>query len=220
MKILKSNHPIKPSFEIENQHTNYVIAGIDEAGRGSLVGPVIAAAVILNRSKIIDGIDDSKRLSISKREYIYNQIISNHTYSIGSASVEEIDKFNILEATKLAMRRAFEGLSLKPQLLLIDGNATFNSDVRSITVVEGDKKSYSIAAASIIAKVSRDQLMQKISKNFPHYEWDKNKGYGTKKHMELILQHGPTPEHRQKFIRNIHNTQYELFNNFQSKTQE
>ena len=188
-----------PNLLIELQYPSQIIAGIDEAGRGPLAGPVVAAAVIIN-DVIIDGINDSKKLSASKREKLYDMITANYTFGMGEASVEEIDAINILEATKLACIRAEENLSTKPHIVLVDGNMKF-ADSRYKSIIKGDNLSISIAAASILAKVHRDRMMLALSKEYPQYLWHKNSGYGTAMHIDAIRVHGPTRHHRVKFIR-------------------
>ncbi len=202
-----------PDFSLENQIKNserdnfpetILIAGVDEVGRGPLAGVVVAAAVIFeNENELPSGINDSKKLSGSKRENLYDAIIKTSHYGIGMASVEEIDKINILNASKLAMIRAVSNLPVKPHYILVDGNQPpdFNnlSKDKIIAIVKGDSKSISIAAASIIAKVTRDRLMTEISKDYPQYNWQKNAGYGTKEHLSAIKQYGITIHHRKSF---------------------
>ncbi len=187
-----------PDLSIEKTWPNTIIAGVDEAGRGPLMGPVFACAVIIDQNKIIDGIKDSKKLSPSKREKLYDAITSQYEYAIGIAESYEIDELNILEATKLACKRAVASLKTIPKIVLVDGNMKFQ-DSRFKSIIKGDDISLSIAAASIIAKVSRDKLINNLSLEFPDYEWDKNKGYGTKKHIEAIKKFGLTIHHRKSF---------------------
>ena len=177
-----------------------LIAGVDEVGRGSLVGPVYAAAVILNKKINKKKLKDSKKLTKEKRENLYKYIKKNSLWSIGSASTKEIEKLNILNASLLAMTRAIKKLKQKPRLVLIDGNKIpkiNNYNLRNI--IKGDEKIPEISAASIIAKVSRDRLVSKMSKNFIEYSWDKNCGYGTKDHLKAIKKFGVTKHHRKKF---------------------
>ena len=187
----------QPNFEIENSYLMQA-AGVDESGRGSLIGPVIAAAVILDRANILDGINDSKLLSCKKREILYAHLTQNHLWSTGSASVEEIEELNILNATKLACNRAVEALSITPEIVLVDGNMKFH-DTRFISIVKGDQKSISIAAASIIAKVTRDRIARELHEEFPDYGWQQNKGYGTLSHRNAIKEYGISKYHRRSF---------------------
>ena len=182
-----------------------LVCGVDEAGRGPLMGPVCAAAVILPEGVEIAGLNDSKKLSEKKREALFPEIIEKATaYSVAFASVEEIEKFNILEATYMAMNRAIEGLSVPADYALIDGNRVpRNIKIPCETVVKGDAKSQSIAAASILAKVSRDRLMEEYDREYPQYLFLKHKGYGTAEHIALIKEYGPCPLHRQSFLKNI-----------------
>lgn len=178
------------------------VCGVDEAGRGPLCGPVVAAACILPVGLYIEGLNDSKKLTAKKREAIFDKIIENAlAYSIAEASVEEIDELNILEADMLAMRRAIEGLSIKADYALIDGNVSHGFPIPTMTVIHGDATSPSIAAASILAKVTRDRMCEEMDKQYPMYGIAKHKGYGTKQHMEALREHGPSPIHRKKFIR-------------------
>lgn len=175
------------------------IIGVDEVGRGPLAGPVISAAIILNKEMIPEGINDSKKLSKKKREVINEELISQHSFAIGIASVEEIDKINILQASLLAMKRAVLNLNIKPQTILIDGNKLPDLEYNMYPIIKGDSKSISIAAASIIAKVYRDKLMQDLSLQYPGYYWEKNSGYGTKQHLLALNNLGVTPIHRKSF---------------------
>ena len=178
-----------------------VICGVDEAGRGPLAGPVVAAACILPDDLIIDGLDDSKKLTEKKREKIFDVIIEKALdYSVASASVEEIEEINILNAAMLAMKRAIDGLSIKPDLALIDGNTSRGFTVPTKTVVHGDAISQSIAAASILAKVTRDRLCYEYDKEYPEYGFAKHKGYGTKLHTDALKKYGITPIHRPSFL--------------------
>lgn len=181
-----------------------VICGIDEAGRGPLAGPVYAAAVILPFGLEIDGLNDSKKLSEKKREQLFDIICEKAvSYSIGIATEREIDEINILQATFLAMRRAVDGLDVKPDYALIDGNQHPNLSIPDETVVKGDGKSMSIAAASILAKVSRDRFMLEKAKEYPEYCFEKHKGYGTKLHYEMIEKYGVSDIHRKSFLKKI-----------------
>lgn len=184
-------------YRIENNIT--FIAGVDEAGRGPLAGPVVAAAVILNPKVNLLLVDDSKKLSKKKRELALNEIKDNSlAISIGIASPEEIDKLNILEATKLAMIRALNNLTIKPELVLID-HVKINYHLKTISITKGDQLSLSIAAASIVAKTYRDNLMDEYHTKYPEYGFNKHAGYPTKKHLDAIKLHGITPIHRKTF---------------------
>ena len=176
------------------------ICGIDEAGRGPLCGPVVAAAVILPKDKCIEGVNDSKKLSEKKREKLYDDIIENAVaYGIGMSDVSVIEEVNILNATKLAMKKAIENLKIKPDYVLIDGNQMIDIDIKGETVVSGDARSESIAAASILAKVTRDRMLVEYDKKYPEYGFAKHKGYGTKAHIEAIGKYGLTDIHRPSF---------------------
>lgn len=180
------------------------ICGVDEAGRGPLAGPVCAAAVILPPGKLIEGVNDSKKLTEKKREALFEVIKQEATsYSIAFASVEEIEEINILNATMLAMKRAVEGLSVPADYAMIDGNRTPDLSVPCEAIVKGDAKSLSIACASVLAKVSRDRLLYEYAKEYPQYHFDKHKGYGTKAHVEALREYGPCPYHRRSFLKKI-----------------
>jgi ribonuclease HII len=182
-----------------------LIAGIDEAGRGPLAGPVVAAAVILNPGDIPAGIDDSKKVPEAKREILFDEIKSRAVaVGVGSASVEEIETVNILQATFLAMRRAAEALAPQASYALIDGRDVPPLPCPGEAIVKGDGKALSIAAASIIAKVTRDRILRALDREFPGYGWAKNKGYGSKMHMDAILRLGITPHHRRSFVHPHH----------------
>jgi ribonuclease HII len=179
---------------------NKIIAGVDEVGRGSLIGPVYAAAVILNKTINKRLLKDSKSLTKDKRKKLYKYIKKNSIWAIGQASVKEIEKINILHASLLAMRRAITKLKKKPSLVLIDGNKLPNlKNYKLKYVIKGDQKIPSISAASIIAKVSRDKFITKLSKQFNNYGWDTNSGYGTKEHLRAINKFGITKYHRKTF---------------------
>ncbi|MBQ5565673.1 MAG: ribonuclease HII [Clostridia bacterium] len=181
------------------------ICGVDEAGRGPLAGPVCAAAVILPKDLIIEGVNDSKKLSEKKREQLFDVIKEQASaYSVGWASVEEIEDINILRAAMLAMKRAVEGLSKKADFAYIDGNKTPDLKIPCEAVVKGDAKVMSIAAASILAKVSRDRLMLQYAEEYPQYGFEKHKGYGTKAHIEAVLEYGSCPIHRESFLKKIY----------------
>lgn len=181
------------------------VCGVDEAGRGTLAGPVCAAAVILPEGVIIDGVNDSKKLSEKKRESLFDVIREQAlSYSIAYATVDEIEEINILNATMLAMRRAIDGLDIKADYAMIDGNKIPPIDIDAECIVKGDAKSMSIACASILAKVSRDRLLYKCAEEYPMYGFDKHKGYGTKVHREAILKYGPCPYHRKSFLKKLY----------------
>ena len=197
-----------PDFLLEKQANSKgfkFVCGVDEAGRGPLAGPVCAAAVILPIDTEIKGLNDSKKLSEKKREELFPLIIEKAIgYSIAFASVEEIEEHNILNATYLAMNRAIEGLKVPADFALIDGNRVPTGiKVPCQTVVKGDSKSMSVAAASVLAKVTRDRLMLEIDKAYPQYNFKKHKGYGTKEHTDLILQYGVSPVHRPSFLKKL-----------------
>ena len=196
----------KSLFEYDSAVRNdfHVICGIDEAGRGPLAGDVYAAAVIFDGDVFIEGLNDSKKLSEKKREQLYDEIIAKaKAHCVATASVEEIDRVNILQATFLAMKRAYEGLGMSADIALIDGNRLPMLDCQMQTVVKGDSLSASIAAASILAKVSRDRYMKQLAEEYPQYQFEKHKGYGTKLHTELILKHGASPVHRKSFLKKL-----------------
>lgn len=181
------------------------LCGVDEAGRGPLAGPVCAAAVILPRGLVIEGLNDSKKLSGKKRESLYDEIVEKAVaYGIAFASVEEIEEKNILEATFLAMNRAIEKLAVRPALALIDGNRDKGITVPARCVIGGDGKCADIAAASILAKVTRDRYMLQLAGQYPQYGFDKHKGYGTAAHYAAIREYGPSPVHRMSFLRKMH----------------
>lgn len=194
-----------PSLEFEEnkyQEGFTAVCGCDEAGRGPLCGPVVAAAVILPRGLIIEGLDDSKKLTEKKREKLFDVIKEKAlAYCIAEASPEEIDEINILNASMLAMNRAVEGLSVKADFALIDGNCSRGFNIPTETVVKGDSKSYSIAAASVLAKVTRDRGCIELDRLYPEYGIAKHKGYPTKDHMDAVRMHGPSPIHRKSFLK-------------------
>lgn len=192
-------------FEKQARDRGYsAVCGVDEAGRGPLAGPVYAAAVILPPNTLIEGVNDSKKLSEKKREALFDVIRETAlSYCVACASVEEIDQFNILNATYLAMQRAVEGLSPTPDMVLVDGNRLPVLPMDAQAIVKGDSLSMSIAAASILAKVSRDRLMRQLSQQYPEYQLEKHKGYGTKLHIQLIQQYGPSAIHRKTFLKKI-----------------
>lgn len=183
-----------------------LLAGVDEAGRGPIAGPVVAAAVIFDKKTFHSKINDSKKLKETTREELFYWIIENCiSYGIGIIDHEEIDKINILQASLKAMRIAVEQLNPKPHICLIDGNKSFNSKIKTKTVVKGDAKSFSIAAASIIAKVTRDRIMKDLSKIYPQYYWDQNKGYATRAHIKAVKVNGISELHRKTFLSRILN---------------
>ena len=185
-----------------------LVAGVDEAGRGPLAGPVVAAAVILNRAKIPKGLNDSKQLDAETRDELFSHIMfSAIAVGVGEATVDEIDLINIRQATHMAMARAVRALVFQPAFALVDGNDAPALPCPCDTIVEGDAKSVSIAAASIIAKVTRDRMMAVLHQTHPDYGWLKNKGYGTPQHLLALTQHGPTPHHRRSFAP-VHNILY------------
>lgn len=191
-------------FDAEARKRYPVICGVDEAGRGPLAGDVYAAAVIFDPDTIIDGIDDSKKLSAKRREHLYDIIVSKaRAYCVASASVEEIEKLNILGAAMLAMKRAVDGLEVSVDAALVDGNRKPELSCEVCTVVKGDGLSQSIAAASILAKVSRDRYMRELDKLYPEYCFSKHNGYPTKLHYELIKKYGISPVHRKSFLKNL-----------------
>ena len=175
------------------------MAGIDEAGRGPWAGPVVAAAVILDAARIPVGLDDSKKLKAARREALLEEIHATARVGIGTAEVAEIDRLNILQATFLAMRRALDDLGEVPELALVDGNRPPKLPCRVQCVVKGDATSFSIAAASIVAKVTRDRIMAGLAADFPGYGWESNAGYGTPDHQEALRRLGVTPHHRKSF---------------------
>ena len=196
---------LKNMLEIEDslyaKGYNFV-CGMDEAGRGPLCGPVVAAAVILPKDECIEGVNDSKKLSEKKREKLYDDIMQKAVaVGVGIGDVELIEEVNILNATKIAMKRALENLEIKPDYVLIDGNQMIDINIPGQTVISGDAKSESIAAASIIAKVTRDRMLIEWDKDYPEYGFAKHKGYGTKMHTEAIAKYGLTPIHRPSFCK-------------------
>ena len=187
-----------PDFRLEREHGG-LVAGVDEAGRGPLAGPVVAGAAILDPAAIPDGLDDSKRLSAAARETLFAALQSAARIGIGIATVEEIDRINILQATMLAMRRAVDALPVTPDLALIDGNRAPDLACLARTVVKGDATSLSIAAGSICAKVTRDRIMAELAGAHPGYGWERNAGYGTAEHRTAMSRLGLTDHHRRSF---------------------
>lgn len=193
-------------YEFDNEIRNRfpIVCGIDEAGRGPLAGDVYAAAVIFAPDTVIEGINDSKKLSEKKREKLFDEICEKAlAYCITTASVEEIEQINILNAAMLAMKRAYEGLGVKCDLAMIDGNKSPDVNAKTLTVVKGDASSQSIAAASILAKVARDRYMLELDKQYPQYQFAKHKGYGTKLHYQMIKEYGISEVHRPSFLKNL-----------------
>ncbi len=179
-----------------------IVCGVDEAGRGPLAGDVYAAAVVFDRDTVIEGINDSKKLSEKKREMLFDKIISKaKAYCIARATVEEIEALNILNASMLAMKRAVEGLDTEPDIVLVDGNKTPDINQKSAAIVKGDATSQSIAAASILAKVARDKYMKELAEKYPQYQFEKHKGYGTKLHYEMLDKYGISEVHRPSFLK-------------------
>ncbi len=192
------------AFDSELRAQHGVICGVDEAGRGPLCGPVCVAAVILNEANPIDGINDSKKLSEKKREALYTRIIENAvSYQVVFVEPAVIDEINILQATMLGMKNAIEGLSFVPSLALIDGNRCPNTAIPTKYVIKGDAHSASIAAASILAKVTRDRYMQQLALEYPQYQLEKHKGYPTKLHYALLQQYGIQSFYRKSFLKNM-----------------
>lgn len=189
----------------EKDFKENLIAGIDEAGRGPLAGPLVCACVIMPKTDLIEDIDDSKKLSAKKRECLFDKITEKAiAYSIIEIDEKTIDEINILNATKLGMKKALEGLSIVPELVLTDA-VRIETDIPQQNIIHGDGLSYNIAAASILAKVYRDRLMQKLSISYPQYLFAQHKGYGTKQHIENLKKYGPCPHHRKTFIKNFGN---------------
>ena len=193
---------MKATFEleaIELELNGGPIAGVDEAGRGPLAGPVVAAAVVLDPAFISDGIADSKALDAKSRQSVYQAIVATARVGIGVAGVDRIDSDNILNASLWAMAQAVARLDCRPRLVLVDGNKVPNVECSTRAIVQGDAKCLSIAAASIVAKVVRDAMMAELARDYPHYGFDRHKGYGTREHHEAIARHGVTPHHRRSF---------------------
>ena len=191
-------------FELPYRKERFPLCGIDEAGRGPLCGPVVAGAVILPDGFDVSALNDSKKLSESKREALYESIVSSCDWGVGIATAEEIDAYNILNATYLAMCRAAEGLKQAPNFALIDGNRIPKGlQIPAEAVVKGDAKCPSISAASVIAKVTRDRIMKQLALQYPQYELEKHKGYPTKEHYRKLLEHGIAPIYRKSFLKNL-----------------
>ena len=189
-------------FDFDKNFSVNFIAGVDEAGRGPLAGPVVAACCMLPLDRMIDGINDSKKLSEAKRERLYGEITSSGVYKISIIPHDVIDEINILRATKRAMTECIESMSVKPELVLIDA-VQLNVSVPVKSIIKGDAQSYNIAAASVLAKVTRDRIMREYDLIYPQYGFAKNKGYGTAEHIAALKKFGPCPIHRKTFIKNF-----------------
>ena len=190
-------------LDFEKDFKESLIAGIDEAGRGPLAGPLVCACVIMPKTDLIEGINDSKKLSPKKREELFEQIVQTAlAYSIIEIDEKTIDELNILNATKLGMKKALEALAVKPEIVFTDA-VQIETDLPQKNIIHGDGLSYNIAAASILAKVHRDRLMQKLSLQYPQYQFAQHKGYGTKLHIEKLKEFGPCPLHRKSFLKNF-----------------
>jgi ribonuclease HII len=200
----------EPDYEFERDAPAQPVCGVDEAGRGPWAGPVVAGAAIINPTCVPVGLNDSKKLSAMRREVLFEQLLRCAETGVGIATVEEIDRLNILNATYLAMRRAVAALPRSPAFALIDGNK-IPSDLPcpALAIVKGDGRSLSIAAASIMAKVTRDRLMTELSREWPGYGWERNAGYGVKAHAAALLELGVTPHHRRSF-KPIHKILYQV----------
>ena len=200
-EITRLDNMLKIEHEL-NKKGYELVGGVDEAGRGPLCGPVVAAAVILPKDAHIEGVNDSKKLTEKRREKLYDDIMQNAiSVGVGVSDVDIIEEVNILNATKKAMLQAISNLKVNPEYVLVDGNQKIDTDIPLETVVKGDSKSESIAAASIIAKVTRDRLLIEYDKKYPEYGFAKHKGYGTKAHIEAIKKYGLTPIHRPSFCK-------------------
>lgn len=190
--------------QLARKYTNHVICGIDEVGRGPLAGPVVTAAVILRPDEDLLYINDSKKLSSEKREWLYEEIINRAIdYAVGIVNVDRIDEVNILNATYEAMQSAIQQLKIKPDVIFVDAVHIPGVSIKQESIIKGDEKCYSIAAASIIAKVTRDRMMTQYEELFPQYQFSQHKGYGTKDHIEAIKKYGPCELHRRTFIKNF-----------------
>ena len=197
---MRSKKPLPLEQKTLNWESAGLMAGVDEAGRGPLAGPVVAAAVILDDLQPIIGLNDSKKLSAKRREQLFDEIRARALcFSIAEATVQEIDQLNILQATMLAMKRAVEGLRLKPQMVLVDGNRLPTLDILAEAIVQGDALVPAISAASILAKVHRDRLCEDLHERYPVYGFDQHKGYGTAQHLAALQAHGPANCHRMTF---------------------
>lgn len=193
------------AFDSEFRRTHKMICGVDEAGRGCLAGEVFAGAVIFDETAYIENLNDSKKLSAKQRDILFNEVVSKCIcYCVATATVDEIEKLNILNASMLAMKRAVEGLKIKPDLVLVDGNKTPILDFPVKSIIKGDGKSFSIAGASILAKVSRDRYMLDMANIYPQYDFDKHKGYGTKLHYQKLTEFGECEIHRPSFLKKFY----------------
>lgn len=202
-KVWNADEKLRIERELIQNGAKY-IAGVDEVGRGPLAGPVVCAAVIMPLDDLVVGVDDSKKLSAKKREQLAKEIMQKALcYTIIEIDEKTIDDVNILQATRLGMKRAIESLEITPDIVLTDGNMTIDITHKQKSVVHGDALSYSIGAASIIAKVHRDNLMDEYAKTYPHYAFEKNKGYGTAEHIQGIKEYGLCPIHRKTFTKNF-----------------
>lgn len=204
-KIWNAEEKLQYERALQAKGCKYIV-GVDEVGRGPLAGPVVCAAVVmpLDEADLIVGVDDSKKVSIKKREELAEKIKEKAiAYTVYEVSAQDIDKINILQATRLGMKRAVEGLSVTPDVVLTDGNMTLDIDFPQTSIVKGDALSYSIGAASIVAKVHRDALMDEYAKIYPAYAFDSNKGYGTAAHIQAIKEQGLCPIHRRTFTKNF-----------------
>lgn len=203
-EILRLQELKKMEEDLYEHGTNY-ICGIDEAGRGPLAGPVVVASVIMPRDSMIEGVNDSKKVSEKKREKLYDEIIANAiSYSVGIVDQKEIDRINILNATKQGLTTAVKGLEVKPDIILVDALKGIDTcSIPYLSIIKGDAKCYSIAAASIIAKVTRDRIMRQWHEVYPQYNFIKHKGYGTAEHIAAIKEYGLCPLHRLSFVKNI-----------------
>lgn len=202
-KVWNADEKLRIERDLIQNGAKY-IAGVDEVGRGPLAGPVVCAAVIMPLDDLVVGVDDSKKLSAKKREQLAQEIMEKALcYTIVEIDEKTIDEVNILQATRLGMKRAIESLEITPDIVLTDGNMTIDIAHKQKSVVHGDALSYSIGAASIIAKVHRDNLMDEYAKTYPHYAFDKNKGYGTAQHIQGIKEYGLCPIHRRTFTKNF-----------------
>lgn len=191
-------------FEYDKAFLPKTVAGVDEVGRGPLAGPVVCACVIMPLDEMIDGVNDSKKLSEKKREQLYDLLRGKAiSYSVAEISPAVIDEVNIYQATKMCMKKAIEGLSVKPLLVLVDAMSDLDVSVPCKAIIKGDAQSYNIAAASIIAKVYRDRLMREMSEKYPEYGFANNKGYGTREHIQALKTYGKTEIHRESFIKNF-----------------